>query len=149
MLIQCGFWERCEGRPELSEITRRDFLKLAGAGAAGATVLSAAGCSGFADKVSRLPEEYLPGGGAGPNVILVIIDSLRRDHVGVYGNDWIHTPTLDAIAKESLLFTRAHPEAMPTLPVRRAIHTGMRTWPTRPPNFGSTPIPPGQSTLAE
>ncbi len=83
------------------------------------------------------------------NVILVIIDTLRKDHVGAYGNDWIKTPTLDAIAGESLLFTRAHPEAMPTIPARRAIHTGMRTWPTRPPHFGWRPIPSGQRTLAE
>ena len=88
-------------------------------------------CAGFADRVPRLPEEYLPGGGTGPNVILVIIDTLRKDHVGAYGNDWIQTPTLDALAaEESMLFTRTYPEAMPTLPVRRAIHTGMRTWPT-------------------
>src|SRR5215203_4970112 len=41
------------------------------------------------------------------------------------------------------------PEAMPTLPVRRAIHTGMRTWPTLPPYFGWKPIPTGQTTVAE
>src|SRR5215210_4013200 len=98
-------------------------------------MLGAAGCAGLADQVPRLPEEYLPGS-AGPNVILVIIDSLRRDHVGAYGNPWVHTPTLDAIAAESLLFTHAQPEAMPTLPARRAIYTGMRTWPTSPPRFG-------------
>jgi arylsulfatase A-like enzyme len=130
-------------------LTRKDFLKAAGVGAAGASLLGAAGCSGIADKVTRLPEEYLPSGGAGPNVILIIIDSLRRDHVGAYGNPWIHTPTLDAIAAESLLFTHAQPEAMPTLPARRAIHTGMRTWPTRPPRFGWSSIPSGQRTLAE
>jgi len=130
-------------------LTRGDFLKVAGAGVAGASLLGAAGCAGRADRVQRLPEEYLPGGRGGPNVILVIIDSLRRDHVGAYGNDWIHTPTLDALAEESLLFTRAQPEAMPTLPVRRAIHTGMRTWPTLPPYFGWKPIPTGQTTVAE
>ena len=128
-------------------LTRRNFLRAAGA--AGVSLLGAAGCSGFADKVQRLPREYLPGGGAGPNVILVIIDSLRRDHVGAYGNPWIHTPILDAIAAESLLFTHAQPEAMPTLPARRAIHTGMRTWPTSPPHFGWTGIPSEQHTLAE
>ena len=26
------------------------------------------------------------------NIILVIMDSLRKDHVGAYGNDWIQTP---------------------------------------------------------
>ena len=128
-------------------LTRADFLRTAGV--AGASLLGAAGCSGLADTMPRLPDEYLPGGGAGPNVILVIIDSLRRDHVGAYGNPWIQTPTLDAIAGESLLFTHAQPEAMPTLPARRAIYTGMRTWPTSPPHFGWTSIPSGQQTLAE
>ena len=129
--------------------TRRDFLRAAGAGAAGASLLGAAGCAGFADRVPRLPEEYLPGGGTGPNVIVVIIDTLRKDHVGAYGNDWIKTPTLNALAEESLLFTQAYPEAMPTIPVRRAIHTGMRTWPARPPSFGWKPIPSGHTTVAE
>src|SRR5215218_9759038 len=96
------------------------------------SLLGAAGCSGFADKMPRMPEEYLPGGGAGPNVILVIIDSLRRDHIGAYGNPWIKTPTLDTIAAESLPLTRAQQEAMNTLPARQAIHTGMRRYPTRP-----------------
>ena len=153
-MVECEFSGMLRGRPEVSKrpkrvLTRRDFLKAAGAGAAGMSLLGATGCSGFADKMARLPEEYLPGGGAGPNVVLVIIDSLRRDHVGAYGNDWIKTPTLDALAEESLLFTHAQPEAMPTIPVRRAIHTGMRTWPTRPPYFGWKPIPASQTTVAE
>lgn len=29
------------------------------------------------------------------NVILIISDTLRRDHLGCYGNDWIRTPHLD------------------------------------------------------
>jgi arylsulfatase A-like enzyme len=133
-----------------SALTRRDFLKVAGAGAAGATMLGAAGCrASLTNDLTQLPEDYLPSGGPGMNVVLVILDSLRKDHVGAYGNDRIRTPTLDALAGESLLFTRALPDAMPTLPVRRAIHTGMRTWPTRAPLFGWTPIPSGQTTLAE
>jgi arylsulfatase A-like enzyme len=146
--------ERFEGWPGVRKqtkrsLTRRDFLKAAGAGAAGASLLGAAGCGGLADGFTQVPNEYLPGGGTGPNVILVIIDSLRRDHVGAYGNPWIQTPTLDALAEESLRFTHPQPEAMPTLPARRAIHTGMRTWPTRPPLFGWSAIPSGQRTLAE
>ena len=130
-------------------LTRKNFLRAAGAGAAGMSLLGAAGCASVTEDLTHLPEVYLPSGGPGMNVVLVILDSLRKDHVGAYGNDWIKTPTLDALARESLLFTRARPEAMPTIPARRAIHTGMRTWPTRPPYFGWTPIPPGQRTLAE
>jgi arylsulfatase A-like enzyme len=87
----------------------------------------------------------------------VIIDSLRKDHVGAYGSDLMRTPNLDALAKESLRFARAYPEAMPTIPARRAIHTGMRTFPfkDRPeqqrmaPVYGWLPIPEEQRTLAE
>ena len=38
------------------------------------------------------------------NTIFVIIDSVRRDHLGVYGNDWIQTPNLDALASKSVVF---------------------------------------------
>src|SRR5829696_5559248 len=80
----------CSRRRGVKErtLTRRDFLKVAGAGAAGATMLGAAGCGSLASSVTQVPDEYLPSGGSRMNVILVIIDSLRRDHLGVYGNDW-------------------------------------------------------------
>jgi arylsulfatase A-like enzyme len=85
------------------------------------------------------------------NVIVVILDSLRRDHVGVYGNEWIKTPNLDALAGESLRFTRAYPESIPTLPARRAIHTGIRTWPFRnwEPPEGETFMPAGWQRIPE
>jgi arylsulfatase A-like enzyme len=92
------------------------------------------------------------------NVVLVIVDSLRKDHVGAYGNDGIETPNLDALAAGSLRFTRAYPESIPTLPARRAIHTGLRTWPFRnwnPPEgedfqpAGWQHIPEDQTTLSE
>ena len=98
-------------------------------------------------------EEAPPDG-----VILVILDSLRRDHVGCYGNSWIKTPTIDGLAKQSVKFLRAFPESLPTLPVRRALHTGNRSFPFRDyePRKGDPvrivgwqPIPEEQVTLAE
>jgi arylsulfatase A-like enzyme len=92
------------------------------------------------------------------NVIVVILDSLRTDHVGAYGNDRIRTPNLDALAGESLRFTRAYPESIPTLCARRAVHTGLRTWPFRnwePPEgedfmpAGWQRIPESQTTFPE
>jgi arylsulfatase A-like enzyme len=135
-------------------LTRRDFLKVAGTGAAGLALLGSAGCNRFA----KLPEDYLPEGGSRMNVVVVIIDSLRKDHVGAYGNPWIKTPNLDALAKESLRFTQAHPESLPTICARRAIHTGLRTFPFRNWQrwseddvalWGWQPIPRDQTTLAE
>ena len=85
------------------------------------------------------------------NVILVMLDSLRKDHVGVYGNGWIQTPTLDSLAGESLKFTRAYPESIPTIPARRAVHTGLRTWPFRNwiPQKGETFFPAGWQRIPE
>ena len=92
------------------------------------------------------------------NIIIVILDSLRKDHIRVYGNDRIQTPNLDALANESLRFTQAYPESLPTLCARRAIHTGMRTWPFRDvvklpgetfQPAGWQPIPETQTTLSE
>ncbi len=65
------------------------------------------------------------------NVVLIIIDSLRQDHLGCYGNKWIKTPNLDFLAKESMLFTRAYAGSLPTLPVRRVLQTGCRIFPFR------------------
>jgi len=135
-----------------TRITRKSFLKATGAGAAGAVLLGSSVAAG-----SRY-QSYLPKGGSKMNVILVIIDSLRRDHVGAYGNRWIKTPNLDALAKESLVFSRPYPESLPTICARRAIHTGTRTWPFRNWHpvrgegympWGWEPIPDGQTTLAD
>jgi arylsulfatase A-like enzyme len=139
-------------------LTRKAFLRLTGAGVAGASLLgTAAGC-GRTERFPNLPDKPQPDGQAPNNVILVIIDTLRKDHVGAYGNDWIKTPNLDALAKESLRFTRTYPESLPTICARRAIHTGIRTWPFRNwhhykgvhiERWGWQPIPKGQTTLAE
>ncbi|MGH3146763.1 MAG: sulfatase-like hydrolase/transferase, partial [Rubrobacter sp.] len=111
-------------KAHLRTLSRRQFLKAAGAGAALLGSGALAGC----DLTERIRNDR-PGGMAGANVVLVIIDSLRKDHVGAYGNGWIQTPTLDALARESLRFTRPYPESAPTICARRAIHTGKRTWP--------------------
>src|SRR5918997_7136426 len=89
--------------------------------------------------------------GSRMNVIVVILDSLRRDHVGVYGNEWIKTPNLDALAKESLRSTPTSPESTPTPPARRAFHTGLRTWPFRnwEPPEGETFMPAGWQRIPE
>ncbi|HEX2738870.1 MAG TPA: sulfatase-like hydrolase/transferase, partial [Rubrobacter sp.] len=137
-------------------LTRRDFLKLTGAGMAGATLLGATGCD-LTERIRNIKNDR-PSLKEGTNVVLVIIDSLRKDHIGAYGNDTIHSPNLDALAKESLRFTQAYPESIPTICARRAIHTGRRTWPFKdwkPPKGediilqGWEPIPNDQVTLAE
>ena len=96
------------------------------------------------------------------NIILVVFDSLRKDCVGVYGSPpWgkVYTPHFDAFARESVVFTKAYPESLPTLQARRAIYTGNRVYPFHDADFrlkgdfvgapGWGPIPENQPTLAE
>ncbi|HET7269667.1 MAG TPA: sulfatase [Rubrobacter sp.] len=129
-------------------------MKVAGAGVAGASLLAGCGRNGI---LPDFPNNALSAD-KDTNVVLIIMDSLRKDHVGAYGNDGIKTPNLDALARESLRFTRAYPESAPTICARRAIHTGRRTWPFRDWQLyrgidvhlqGWQPIPNDQTTLAE
>lgn len=63
------------------------------------------------------------------NVVLIVVDSLRQDHLGAYGNDWIRTPCFDKFAAESVRYNGCHPEALPTLPMRRSLYTGKPIFP--------------------
>ncbi len=63
-----------------------------------------------------------------PNVLVVIVDSLRAD--AVYDN-WVRTPNIEALARQGLRFPNAYPEAMPTVPARNSILSGRRVFPFR------------------
>lgn len=58
-------------------------------------------------------------------VILILADTLRRDHLGLHGNRWIHTPNLDRFAQEATVFEHAHIGSFPTVPTRRDIFLGL------------------------
>ena len=74
------------------------------------------------------------------NIIGIMLDSFRQDHVSFYhgGNPAFEkvpacqTPTLDAFAQECIVFDNAYPEALPTIPARTQLFTGQRTLPYRP-----------------
>jgi arylsulfatase A-like enzyme len=61
------------------------------------------------------------------NVIWVVSDTLRRDHTGAYGNKDIITPSIDALATESVRFDRHHIAGFPTMPTRADYLTGRWT----------------------
>lgn len=79
------------------------------------------------------------------NVIWIVSDTFRRDHLGCYGNKIIHTPSLDALAAKSVRFERYYAASFPTMPTRADHFTGRWTgcfmrW---------EPLPRGQVTLAQ
>ena len=61
------------------------------------------------------------------NVLWVISDTLRRDHLGCYGNQVIHTPSLDAFAGRSVRFDHHYIAGFPTMPARADYLTGRWT----------------------
>ncbi len=65
----------------------------------------------------------------GLNLIVIIADTWRADHLGCYGADRVKTPYLDAFARKSVLFTNANTEGLPTIPSRRVYHTGKSVLP--------------------
>jgi arylsulfatase A-like enzyme len=62
-----------------------------------------------------------------PNVILISLDTTRRDRLGCYGSDRATSPNLDRLAKESVLYTKAFAPSSWTLPSHASLFTGKFT----------------------
>lgn len=63
-----------------------------------------------------------------PNILFAIADDWGTDHAGVYGCDWIKTPSFDRLAKEGILFRRAYTPNAKCAPCRAIILTGRNSW---------------------
>lgn len=59
-----------------------------------------------------------------PNILLVVIDTVRADHVGCYGYERNTTPNLDAFARESVLYANAFATCSWTKPSTTSLLTG-------------------------
>ena len=57
---------------------------------------------------AQAPRRTTPKSSAGVNILLITIDTLRADHVGAYGAKGAETPTIDALARDGVLFERAY-----------------------------------------
>ena len=55
------------------------------------------------------------------NVILITLDTLRADHVGLYGYERATTPNLDRFAEEAVVFERAFAQASSTRPSHQSL----------------------------
>src|SRR4030065_555295 len=62
------------------------------------------------------------------NVILIISDTLRKDHLGCYGNKKIHTPNINMFASKSTVFEKFYSASFPTIPNRADLYTGKLTF---------------------
>jgi len=60
----------------------------------------------------------------GPNILLYVVDTLRADAVGAYGDTAMHTPAADRLAAEGIRFARAYANASWTRPSMATLLTG-------------------------
>jgi arylsulfatase A-like enzyme len=58
------------------------------------------------------------------NVLVIVLDTVRTDRIGAWGNERGLTPNIDALAVQSTLFAHAYSNAGWTLPAHASLFTG-------------------------
>jgi arylsulfatase A-like enzyme len=89
-------------------------------------------------------EPPIPGA---PNLVLVTIDTLRRDHLGAYGSV-VNTPVFDRLAAEGVVFDQAITPVPETAPSHASMMTGLHPARHRVIANG-IPLRGGHRTVAE
>jgi arylsulfatase A-like enzyme len=72
-----------------------------------------------------LAPEQPPPHAASPNIVLIVLDTVRADHLSVYGYGRNTTPNLAQFAKNATLYARAYAPANMTLPSHASLFTGL------------------------
>lgn len=74
----------------------------------------------------------LASGGCGPrldaektNLLLIVVDTLRADHLGAWGYPYATSPNLDRLASEGVRFARYHSTSSWTRPGFATLLTGL------------------------
>jgi arylsulfatase A-like enzyme len=119
--------------------------RAAGATAIGAVIaglaLGGSGCGGDA------PRSAPPGGAGRRNLLVVVIDTLRRDHLSLYGYAKPTSPGLTRFAASSFVFERAMAASSWTEPSTASLLSGLT-----PPRHGAheyARVPAAVTMLAE
>jgi arylsulfatase A-like enzyme len=60
-----------------------------------------------------------------PNIIWIVMDSARRDHISIYGSAQNTTPNIDQFSKDARIFNRAISTSPWTWPSHASMFTGM------------------------
>ncbi len=102
--------------PRAARRTRRSSRRRRAALAACLLAGTLAGCSPEAADRSRDPR---------PNVIVIVLDTVRADHLGAYGYARQTTPRIDAFAAEAVRYARAMSTAPWTVPSHASLFTGL------------------------
>jgi arylsulfatase A-like enzyme len=116
----------------------------------GFAVLShAAVLSSSADTPDRAdPKPHSSPAAGRPNIILYVIDALRKDHLGSYGYALPVSPQMDSLAAEGVLFKDALSQSSWTKSSMASVFTGLQPWQHQAAGE-SDRLPAGLLTLGE
>ncbi len=111
-------------------------------------VLLQAGWVVGVDRIKQWREAGRPRPPAGaPNVLLIVLDTVRADHLSLYGYPRPTSPNLDRLARRGIRFDRARAAAPWTLASHANMFTGR--WPHELAIAWSSPLRGRVPTLAE
>jgi arylsulfatase A-like enzyme len=126
----------------------RRFLRPAVPALLGLLLVMAIGIEGRYRWLERRALAALPTAPAGtPNVLLLILDTVRAENLSVYGYRLPTTPGLVRLAQDGVRFGRAYSTAPWTLPSHASVMTGR--WSHEVSGNWHTPLDGRDSTLAE
>lgn len=91
-----------------------------------------------------------------PNIVLIVMDTLRADRLGSDGYERPLTPAMDAFAEQAVVYGNAYATAPWTLPSHASLFTGLlatqhgaRTYKNAQGEIALAPLPAENVTLAE
>ena len=132
------------------------FLRRSVPGLAAVTLLAFCGIEAGQWVQERVATAQLPPAPAGsPNILVLVVDTLRADHLSGYGYSRPTSPNLDRVAQQGVLFENAFSASSWTLPSHASLVTGRYTYEhhaeTRPldnryPTIGETLMARGYRT---
>jgi arylsulfatase A-like enzyme len=100
------------------------------------------------DRLKERREEARPlPAGDSPNVLLVVLDTVRADHLRLHGYNRFTSSTIDKLAERGLYFQRVQATSSWTLPSHASMMTGR--WPHELSAGWLTPLDAAHPTLAE
>jgi len=114
-------------------MNRRDFIKVAGLGAAGFAL------QGCAEKTQTFADKK-------PNVLMIMTDEHRYDCLGCCGNEQIITPNIDRLAADSVRYDNSFCSYPVCTPSRYSLISGLYVHQHRGYSNHCT-LPPGTKTL--
>jgi len=83
------------------------------------------------------------------NVLLLVVDTLRADHLGLYGYPRATSPTLDRLATSGVVFEQARSQAACTFPSVNSLLTSRQATAFLGRAYGDFSIPSAFPTIAE